>query len=58
LFSELRDRPGTDDITTVTEQHRLRWYRQKDENDWVKKTHDYEVVMKVQDVEAAKENLE
>jgi len=44
---ELRERLGIVDITSLLQQNRLRWYGhvlQKDDNDWVKKCMDYEVV--------------
>jgi len=44
--SELRERLGIDDIITVIQRHRLRWYGhvlRKDENDWVQRCADYEV---------------
>ena len=40
LNKELIERLGLDDIISVLEQNRLRWYRhvlQKEDNDWVKK---------------------
>jgi len=46
LCSELCDRLRTDDIMTVIQQHRLRWYGnvlRKDDYDSVKKCMDYEV---------------
>jgi len=42
----LRERLGLDDITSVLQQNRLRWYGhvlQKEDNDWVKKCMKYEV---------------
>jgi len=42
----LRERLGLDDITSVLQQNRLRWYGnvlQKEDNDWVKKCMEYEV---------------
>jgi len=45
-YSELIERLGIDDIITMVQQHRLRWYGhplRKDKNDWVKKCVDYEV---------------
>ena len=42
--SELKEKLGTDDITTVIERYRLRWYGhalRKDENDWVKKIYGF-----------------
>ena len=40
---ELRERLGIVDITSLLQQHRLRWYGhvlRKDDNDWVKKCND------------------
>jgi len=55
--SQLRDRDTRlDDIITVVQRQRLRWYGhvlRKDENDWVKKCIDY----KVEGVRLAKENV-
>ena len=42
----LRDRVGLDDIISVLQQNRLRWYGhvlRKEDNDWVKKCMEYEV---------------
>jgi len=42
----LRVRLGLDDIISVLQQNRLRWYGhvlQKEDNDWVKKCMEYEV---------------
>ena len=42
----LRDRLRLDDIISVLQQNRLRWYGhvlQKEDNDWVKKCMQYEV---------------
>ena len=42
----LRDRLGIEDIISVIQQNRLRWYghvMQKEDNDWVKKCMEYEV---------------
>jgi len=42
----LRDRLALDDIISVLQQKRLRWYGhvlQKGDNDWVKKCLEYEV---------------
>jgi len=42
----LRERLGLDDIISVLQQNRLRWYRHvlgKEDNDWVKKCMEYEV---------------
>jgi len=42
----LRERLGLDDIISVPQQNRLRWYWhvvQKEDNDWVKKCMEYEV---------------
>jgi len=42
----LRDRLGLDDIISVLQQNRLRWYGhvlQKEDNDWVKKCMEYEL---------------
>ena len=42
----LRDRRGLDDIISVLQQNRLRWYvhvLHKEDNDWVKKYMEYEV---------------
>ena len=44
---ELRERLGIVDIMSVLQQNRLRWYGhvlQKEDNDWVKKCMEYEVV--------------
>ena len=44
---ELRERLGMVDITSLLQQNRLRWYGhvlRKDDNDWVKKCMEYEVV--------------
>jgi len=44
---ELREKLGNVDITSLLLQNRLRWYGhvlQKDDNDWVKKCMEYEVV--------------
>jgi len=44
---ELRERLGIVDITSLLQQNRLRWYGhvlRKDDNDWVKKCMEYEVV--------------
>ena len=44
LCSELKEKLGTDDITTVIERYRLRWYGhalRKNENDWVKKIYGF-----------------
>jgi len=44
---ELRERLGIDDITLVLQQNRLHWYGhvlRKDDDDWVKKCMEYEVV--------------
>jgi len=43
--SDLGERLGRDDIITVIQGHRLRWYGhvlRKAENDWVKKCMDFE----------------
>jgi len=43
---ELRGRIGLDDIISVLQRNRLRWYGhvlQKEDNDWVKKCMEYEV---------------
>jgi len=43
---ELRERLGLDDIISVPQRNRLRWYGhvlQKKDNDWVKKCMEYEV---------------
>jgi len=42
---ELRERLGLDDIISVRQQNRLRWYGHvlRKENDWVKKCMEYEV---------------
>jgi len=43
---ELRERLGIDDIVSVLQQKRLRWYGhvlQTEDNDWVKKCMEYEV---------------
>jgi len=42
----LRERLGLDDIISILQQNRLRWYGhvlQKEDNDWVKKCMEYEV---------------
>jgi len=42
----LRERLGLDDIISVLQENRLRWYGhvlQKDDNDWVKNCMEYEV---------------
>jgi len=42
----LRERLGLDDIISVLQQNRLRWFwhvLQKEDNDWVKKCKEYEV---------------
>jgi len=42
----LTERPGLDDIISVQQQNRLRWYGhvlQKEDNDWVKKCMEYKV---------------
>ena len=44
---ELRERLGIVDITSLLQQNSLRWYGhllQKDDNDWVKKCMEYEVI--------------
>jgi len=44
---ELRERLGIVDITSLLQQNRLRWYGhvlRKDDNDWVKKCMEFEVV--------------
>ena len=43
---ELRERLGIDDIALVLQQNRLHWYRhvlRKEDDDWVKKSMEYEV---------------
>jgi len=43
---ELRERLGIDDIISVLQQNRLRWYGhilRKEDTDWVKKCMEYEV---------------
>jgi len=43
---EFRERLGSDDIISVLQQNRLRWYGhmlRKEDNDWVKKCVEYEV---------------
>ena len=43
---ELRERLGLDNIISVLQQNRLRWYGRvlrKEDNDWVKKFMEYEV---------------
>jgi len=43
---ELRGRLGLDDIISVLQQNRLRWYEhvlRKEDSDWVKKCVEYEV---------------
>ena len=43
---ELRERLGLDDIISVLQQNRLRWYGhllRKEDNNWVKKCMEYEV---------------
>jgi len=45
VFTE-RERLGTDEITLVLQQNRLRWYGhvlRKEDDDWVKKCMEYEV---------------
>jgi len=45
-LQELKDRLGIDDIISVLQQNRLRWYRHvswKEDNDWVKKCTKHEV---------------
>jgi len=42
----LREKLGLDDIISVLQQNRLRWYGdvlRKEDNDWVKKCMEYEV---------------
>jgi len=42
----VRERLGIDDIISVLQKNRLRWYGhvlRKEDNDWVKKCIDYEV---------------
>jgi len=39
----LKERLGLDDIISVLQQNRLRWYGRKEDNDWVKKCMEYEV---------------
>jgi len=42
----LRERLGLDDIISVLQQNRMRWYGhvlRKEDNDWVKKCMEYEV---------------
>ena len=42
----LTERPGLDDIISVQQQNRLRWYGhvlQKEDNDWVKKCMEYKM---------------
>jgi len=44
---ELRERLGIDDIISILQQNRLRWYGhvlRKEDTDWVKKCMEYEVV--------------
>jgi len=44
--TELRNRLGLDDIISVLQQNRLRWYGhvlRKEDNDWVKKCMEYQV---------------
>ena len=44
--TEVRERLGIDDIISVLQKNRLRWYGhvlRKEDNDWVKKYIDYEV---------------
>jgi len=46
MCCELRERLGTDDVSTIVQRRRWRRYGhvlRKDENDWVKKCVDYEV---------------
>jgi len=46
LSKELRNRLGLDDIISVIQQNRLKWYRhvlRKEDNDWVKKCMENEV---------------
>ena len=43
---EMTERLGLDDIISVLQQNRLRWYRhvlRKEDNDWVKKCMEYEM---------------
>jgi len=42
---ELRERLRIDDIISVMQQHKLRWYGHvlREDNDWVKKCMEYEV---------------
>jgi len=43
---ELRERTGIDDIISLLQQNRLRWYGhvlQKEDDDWVKKCMEYKV---------------
>jgi len=45
LSKGLRERPGLDDIISVLQQNRLRWYEhvlRKEDNGWVKKCMEYE----------------
>ena len=54
---ELSDRLRLDDIISVLQQNRLRWYRQvlrKEDNDWVKKCMEYEVKVPGQEVDHRK----
>jgi len=44
--TELRERPGIDNIILMLQQNRLRWYGhvlQKQDTDWVKKCMEYEM---------------
>jgi len=46
-MSSVRARVGMDDIITVLQQNRWRWYghaSRKDKSDWVTKCMDYEVM--------------
>jgi len=55
----LRERLGLDDIISVLQRNRLRWYGhvlRKEDNDWVKKCMEYEV--KGARPKVDKENLE
>ena len=54
---ELRERLGLDDIISVLQQNRFRWYGhvlRKEDNDWVKKCIEYEMEEPGQAVEERK----
>ena len=50
----MTERLGIDDIISVLEENRLLWYEhvlRKEDNDWVKKCMEYEVVVPDQEVD-------